>query len=251
MRRFIKGRRFALLPALFLAALPLLGCGGGGRQSVITVSGVGVVSAQPDTIRMTVSLRHIAATTREAQTEVAGMVRQALEILHGAGVEERNIGTAFLRFSPEYEWGPMGRNFLGQRAEQIITFSIDDIGADGERASAIIDRLIGINGIELQGMHFGVGDPAELHYRARELAYREAYEKARQYARLSGQRIVRTVGVFEEGRGLAPPFPVHARAGQRAMLFGMDAVAEAAGPTTLPTGEMEISARVTVEFLAR
>jgi len=249
MRRFIAKKHFAL-PIVFLVAISLMGCVGGRRQSTIVVSGVGTVSAQPDTIQMTISLRHTAATTREAQTEVTGMVRQALEILHRSGVEERNIGTAFLRFFPEYEWGPMGRNFLGQRAEQMITFSIDDIGADSERASAIIDRLIGINGIELQGMHFSVGDTAELHYRARELAYQEAYEKAQQYARLSGQRIVRTIGIFEEGRGYGSPFPTHARAGQRVM-FAMDAVAEAAGPTVLPAGEMEISTRITVEFLTR
>jgi len=229
--------------------LPLLGCGGGGRQNTVTVSGVGVVRAQPDTIHMTISLRHTADTTREAQQEVASMIRQALEILHGAGVEERNIGTAFLRFSPEYEWGPMGRNFLGQRAEQIITFSIGDIGADGERASAIIDRLIEINGIELQGMHFSVEDPASLHQQARKLAFQDAKDKARQFARLSRQRIVRTLHVFEEGVVPAQPFPARGW-GQRTVL-AMDAVAEAAGSTILPAGEMEISARISVEFLTR
>jgi len=247
---FCIARKHLALPVMLFAALSLLGCGGGERQRTVVVAGVGTVRAQPDTIHMSIALRHTAASTREAQAEVTGMVRRAMEILHNAGVEERNIGTAFLRFSPEYEWGPMGRNFLGQRAEQIITFSIDDIGADSERASAIIDRLIGINGIELLSMQFSVGDPAGLHYRARELAYQEAYEKARQYAALAGQRIVRVLDILEEGRGYGSPFPVQARAGQRAM-FAADAVAEAAGSTVLPAGEMEISSRITVVFQMR
>ncbi|MCL2192285.1 MAG: SIMPL domain-containing protein [Treponema sp.] len=248
MRSYVVARRF-VFPVVVVAALSMLSCVGGPRQNTVTVSGVGTVRAQPDTIHMTISLRHIAETTREAQQEVTGMVRQALEILHIAGVEERNIGTAFLRFSPEYEWGPIGRNFLGQRAEQIITFSIGDIGTDGERASAIIDQLIGINGMELQGMHFSVGDPSRLRYEARELAYQEAMEKARQFARLSGRRIVRTMHILEEGPMSISPFPVRARE-QRTMAFAMDAVAEAAG-TALPAGEMEISARISVEFLMR
>jgi len=231
------------------AALLLLGCGTKGRRSTVIVSGVGVVRAQPDTIQMTISLRHIARTTQEAQQEVTGMVRQALEILHRAGIEERNIQTAWLRFSPEYDWGPQGRTFLGQRAEQVISFSIEDIGADGDRASAIIDQLIGINGIELQGMQFTVGEPAELRYMARELAYQDALEKARQYARLAGQRIVRTIGIFEEGNMPGAP---QARWGQRTML-AMDMVVaqEAAGSTVLPAGEVEISTRISVEFLMR
>lgn len=246
MRNCSATKRFVISLVAFVAVLPLLGCGGERRQNTVTVSGVGTVRAQPDTINMTISLRHIARTTREAQHEVTGMVRRALEILHGAGVEERNIGTAFLRFSPEYEWGPMGRNFLGQRAEQIISFSVDDIGTDGERASGIIDRLIGINGIELQGMHFSVGDPTDLQSRARELAYGEALEKARQLAGLSGQRIVRALHIAEEGTS---PFPSQARWQRTAM--AMDApVAEAAG-TVLPAGEIEISARISVEFLMR
>ncbi|MCL2190418.1 MAG: SIMPL domain-containing protein [Treponema sp.] len=243
MRNYVAAKA-ALAIGIVAVALPLLGCGG--RQNAVTVSGVGVVRVQPDTIHMTISLRHIARTTREAQSEVTGMVRQALEILHGAGVEERNIGTAFLRFSPEYEWGPMGRNFLGQRAEQTITFSI---GEDGDRASAIIDRLIGINGIELQGMHFSVADPAGLHQQARELAFRDAQDKARQFARLSRQRIVRVLHVFEEGTMPAHPFPGQARGLRTA--FAMDAVAAEAAGTVLPAGETEITARVSVEFLMR
>jgi len=248
MRHCVSIRRVAV-PVMLFAALSLMGCER--RQNTVVVSGVGTVRAQPDTINMTISLRHTAETTREAQAAVTGMVRQALEILHHAGVEERNIGTAFLRFSPEYEWGPMGRVFLGQRAEQMITFSIDDIGIDSERVSAIIDRLIGINGIELQGMHFSVGDPAELQAKARELAFLDASSKARQYAQLAYQRIVGTRSIFEEGHihGVSFP-PAQARAGQRVM-FAADAAVEAAGSTVLPAGEMEISARITIEFLMR
>ena len=241
---------------LAIAAAPvLLGCGTMGRRvppSTVAVSGFGVVRAQPDTVRMDILLRYTAATTRRAQEEVNGMVRQAMEILQDAGVEDRNIATMMLRFSPEYDWGQQGRRFLGQRAEQAISFTIDDIDSGGRASgnvSDIIDRLIGINGIELQGMHFSVRNTAELHSRARELAYRDALEKARQYAGLSGQRIVRAITVAEEGGVMAVPRQTRA-AGQ--VMFAADAMPVAAeAATMLPAGEVEIFARILVEFLVR
>lgn len=244
-----RAAKLGFVLAALAAALVFLGCASTARQNTVLVSGTGTVRAQPDTVQMVISMRYTARTTRQAQAEVTGMVRQALEILRDSGVEERNIGTAMLRFFPEYEWGPQGRNFLGQRAEQTIAFSIDDIGEGGASASPsdIIDRLIGINGIELQGMHFSVRDAEELHYRARELAYREALEKARQYARLSGQRIVRTLSVVEGG---LPPVAARQRAGIP-QAVAMEADWAVMGGTVLPAGEMEITARISVEFLMR
>jgi len=246
MRSVAAGKMPALLAAAFFLVLSLPGCATSGRQGTVTVSGHGIARAQPDAIRMTIALRHIAPTTREAQAQVNGMVGQALEILRAFGVEERNIATAALRFSTEYDWGgPQGRRLLGQRAEQIISFSIEDIGS-GNPASEIIDRLIGINGIELQGMQFGIRDAARLRAEARELAYLDALEKARQFAELSGQRIVRTLSVAEEGA---------AQQRQAMAMDDMRVAAEAApaafGATELPAGELEISARVLVEFLVR
>jgi uncharacterized protein YggE len=232
--------------ALALAALPLQGCGGEG--DIVAVSGVGTVRVRPDTVRMTLSLRHTAETTREAQQEVTGMVRQALEVLRLAGVEDRNIVTTSLRFSPEYDWRPQGRVFLGQKAEQVLNFSILDSGDDGA-ASEIIDRLIGIDGIELTGMLFTVGETTGFNKKARELAYLDALEKARQFAELSGRRIVRAAGIFEDGVSPSPARQMAARAPSPAMFAMADS--ESATGTALPSGETEITARISVEFLIR
>ena len=237
---------FAALAAVILFS----GCSGPARYGTVVVSGLGTVRASPDTLQMSISLRHTAPTTDEAQREVAVMVRQALEILAEAGVEERDIATAFLRFSPDYEWGPAGRALLGQRAEQAITFSVREITDDDARATGIVDGLTGINGIELAWMHFSLADTSALLYRARELAYLDALGKARQFAGLSGRRIAGTSGIVEEG---ASPMPAHRLAVTRAapqVMWAGDAAAEAGG-TVLPTGETEVTARITVEFVMR
>jgi len=231
--------------AAFFAVLCLAGCGDK-RQSNIIVSGTGTVFAQPDTVQMRISLSHVAATTRQAQEEVAVMVRKAMKILQDSGVEEKNIQTASLHFMPEYEWGGQRRVLLGQKAEQTIAFSVENLSG----VSGIIDRLIEINGIELQQMQFSVKDNSALYARSRELAYEKARDKAGQYAKLSGMKIAGTLSISENGN--VPVSPVF----QRAMLSNQmqDSFAGAAtedGSTVLPTGEMEITSRVSIEFLLK
>ncbi|MCL2294295.1 MAG: SIMPL domain-containing protein [Spirochaetes bacterium] len=218
------------------------------ERSVIVVSGVGTVMIQPDTVQMTIVMGRTARTIREAQEGVSLMVRQALRILQTAGIEEKNINTASLRFFPEYDWGPSGRILLGQRAEQVITFSVGNIHTNQEKISGIIDQLILIEGIALQHMHFSVEDNTALFARSRELAYQKALEKAEQYARLSNQRIVRVISISEDG--LAPVSPILNRA-FNVQTVALSADSGAAGTTVLPTGEIEITSRITVEFLVR
>jgi len=231
--------------AAFTAVLCLAGCGDK-KQSSIVVSGTGTVFAQPDTVQMHISLSQTAATTRQAQDEVGVMVRKALKILQDSGVEEKNIQTASLRFMPEYDWGGPRRVLLGQKAEQAIVFTVENLNG----VSGIIDQLIEINGIELQQMQFSVKDNSALYARSRELAWQKALEKAEQYAKLSNMKIAGTLNISEEGMQGSPVF-------NRAFnnrLMAADSIAKetaAGGSTVLPSGEMEITSRVVIEFLLK
>jgi len=238
---------------VLFAIVLMTGCNAG--RKVVAVSGIGTVMAQPDTVQMSISLSNTAPTTSQAQQEVNNMVSQVIKILQDAGIEEKNISTASLRFYPEYEWGGPRRMLLGQKAEQVITFSAgithnEDSGTN--KVSAIIDQLIRINGIELQQMQFNVKDNTELLFaRSRELAYHKAREKAEQYAKLSGMKIVKALTISEDGNNLQPvPSPASNRMiAKTSMEF---AAADSAGSAlSLPTGEMEITSQVFIEFLMK
>jgi uncharacterized protein YggE len=232
-----------ILFCFIIAALCLMSCGDK-RQSSIVVSGTGTVFAQPDTVQMHISLSKTAATTRQAQEEVGVMVRKALKIMQDSGVEEKNIQTASLRFMPEYEWGGPRRVLLGQKAEQTIAFSVENLNG----VSGIIDQLIEINGIELQQMQFSVKDNSALFVKSRELAWQKALEKAEQYAKLSGMKITGTLSISEDGLPVSPVFNSNNR------MMAADSIAKesaAGGSTVLPSGEMEITSRVVIEFLLK
>jgi len=240
----VKTKYFGIC-ALILTIMLMSGCDKENKQqSTISVLGTGTVLVQPDMIQMTITLSNVAQTTKMAQEAVSKMVRQALVILKDAGIEDKNIATTSLTFNSEYEYS--GRRILiGQRAEQRITFSIDDIINDSERISRIIDQLIQINGIELNQINFSLKNNTEYFVRSRELAFQKAVEKADQYAELSKLKIIKVLSISEEGYQQISPI---SNRFTNQILFEAD-VASSAGSTIVPTGELEITTRIMVVFL--
>jgi uncharacterized protein YggE len=233
-------------PVFILALIATFTLGCAQNQSTISVSGTGTVSAQPDMIQMSITLSKVAQTTKMSQEEVSKMVRQALKILKEANIEDKNINTASLRFSSEYDYSKHPRILIGQKAEQSITFSIEGINNDSEKASGIIDQLIQINGIELNQVNFSVKNPTEYFVKSRELAYKKAVEKAKQYAELSKLKIVKVLSISENGFQPISPIQNRLYNNQRAAF----AVAEqaSADATVLPVGELEITTNISVVF---
>jgi len=239
--------KFSLALALTFIAVFVLSCDKGAEsQSTISVYGTGTVAVQPDMIQMSITLSKVAQTTKAAQDEVSGMVRQALTILKEANIEDKNINTASLTFNSEYEYTTR-RILVGQRAEQRITFSIEDINDD--KASEIIDRLIQINGIELNQFNFSVKNTAEYFVKSRELAYKKALEKANQYAELSNLKIVKVLSIADQGTQQVSPMSNRIM-NQQFMADAMTTAKEAAS-TILPMGELEISTNILAVFLLK
>ena len=244
----MKTRHF-LTYILVLIAVFVSGCDKGTErqnQSTISVFGTGSVSVQPDVIQMSITLSNVAQTTKKAQEEVSKMVRQALNILKEAKIEDKNINTASLTFSSEYEYTNK-RTLIGQRAQQSITFSIEGIIDNAEKVTGIIDQLIQINGIELNQVNYSVKNTTEYYVRSRELAYKKAVEKATQYAELSNLKIVKVLSISDQGTQQVSPMS-NAFYNQR---LADQAVAEADVSTALPIGELEITTNILAVFLLK
>ena len=217
-----------------------------GQQSTISVFGTGTVSVQPDIIQMSITLSNVAQTTKEAQEEVSKMVKQALSILKEAKIEDKNINTASLNFSSEYEYTNK-RTLVGQRAQQTITFSIENITNDAEKSSWIIDQLIQINGIELNQVNYSVKNTTEYYVKLRELAYQKAVEKANQYAELSNLKLIKVLSISDQGTQQVSPTSnrFSRQLADDIVMAGGD------GSTVLPIGELEITTSILVLFLLK
>ncbi|MDR2935937.1 MAG: SIMPL domain-containing protein [Rikenellaceae bacterium] len=231
-------------------AVLLSGCGqSNGRQepSTVTVSGVGTVSVEPDMVRMTVSLSETARTTRLAQEAVGKMAGRVLGILKDSGIEDKDIMTASLTFNPEYEWRVSRSVLVGQRAEQGIEFAVRDIRQNNEKVAGIIDRLVEIDGIVLSRINFSVGDNTEHFVRSRELAFEKAVQKAGQYAELSRLKVGKVLSLSEDGVGNAVPLYGNRMVNQQFKMEEAAVMADVA--TVLPSGQLEVTTRISVVFL--
>jgi len=215
------------------------------RQSTISVSGTGRVLAQPDMVKMSITLSNIAQTTKIAQEAVNKMVKQAMKILKEANIENKNINTDWLSFHEETEYNEEIKKWIliGQKAQQEITFSIEDIDGNNEKASRIIDKLIQINGIRLGSTYFCVKDPTEYFIKAREFAYKNAFEKASQYAELSNLKIIKVLSISEDGIHHVPQRSYEDANYAPSMPEDEDC------RTELPVGELEIRTHIAVLFL--
>jgi uncharacterized protein len=243
--------KFFLAYILALIATFALGCNKQTEpqnQSTISVSGTSTVSVQPDIIQMSITLSKVAQTTKMAQEEMSKMVRQAMKILKEANIEDKNINTASLRFNSEYDYGKGRRILIGQRAEQSITFSIEGINNDNEKASVIIDQLIQINGIELNQVSFSVKNTTEYYVKSRELAYKKAVEKAEQYAELSKLKIVKVLSISENGFQQISPIQNRLYNQRQMANFVVEEAMAAADATVLPMGNLEITTNISVVF---
>lgn len=231
------------------AIMALSGCAqnaGKAERSTVAVSGVGTVSVSPDMVRMGVSINKTAPMTRQAQEAVGAMAEKVLAILKDSGVEDKDMTTASLTFNPEYEWRGNRSVLIGQRAAQSMDFALRGIGQDAEKVARIIDRLAGVDGIVLNRIAFDVEDKTVHFASSRELAFNKARQKAEQYAQLSGLKAGRVLSLSEEGANDYAPLYGTRAVNQFKLeeLAAVDAVA-----TVLPSGQMEITTRISVVFM--
>ena len=214
-------------------------------QSTISVYGSGTVSAQPDTIRMTISISKTERTTRLAQQEVSRLVRRALVLLGENDIEDSNISTTSLRFRPEYEYRLNRRVLVGQRADQSITFYVDGIDTNNEKVPIIIDGLIQIDGLELNQIGYSIKNNSELYVQSREHAFQDALEKANQYAELAMLKILKVLRISEEN--IQQYLPMDSRTLYRQAYSERAETPDSS--TIMPVGELEIRTRILVVFL--
>ena len=212
-------------------------------QDSVSVSGIGTVLAQPDMVVMNIGFSHTAKTTKQAKTEVEQTMQQILNMLREENVEDKFVKTISLNYDVEYEYRSGRRVLIGQRAQQTIVVTINDMINSPERFSSILDKITAIDKVEVQNIQFDIENKTELFKQSRELAYQKAFDKARQYAELSGRKIGKVLTISEVvSRDVA-----QTRAFQNNLAFKDEALSMDAG-SAIPTGEQGVSSEINIAF---
>ncbi len=244
-----------VLLALFLLAATLVKMkeyrfvgSGVTATNTITVSGTGKVNRAPDTAKVSFTIMDEQKDVAVAQANVSKKMDQVTKALKALGIDDKYIKTESYDSYPQYDYTntircittPCPNNntpvLRGYQVSHNVLINIKQLDIVPQVLGALGDAGV----TNISGPNFGFEDDKAIAREARDLAIADARAEAEKLAKSLGVSIVRIVSFSENGGGY--PNPIYMR----------DAVAgaapEKATAPTLPVGEQNITANVTVVY---
>ena len=169
----------------------------------LNLSAYGEVKVAPDMATINFGVMTEAATAAEAMAQNATRMTQVMAALRRAGIAERDVQTSGLNLSPQYDYVQNEPPRLrGYQASNRVTVIINDLSRVGSTADAVVTA--GVN--QIDGIAFGLKDPAAAEDAARLVAVRALQHKAELYAGALNVRLG-ALRTFSEGGGYQQPQP--------------------------------------------
>ena len=202
------------------------------RAATVTVSGSGTATATPDMAEISTGVVSQAPTAAQALTANSQAMEQLLQSLGGLGIAARDIQTTSVSVSPQRGQGREGRpgEIVGYEVVNQVHVKVRDLPSLGR----VLDQQVAQGANSIQGIRFGLRDPASLLDEARKRAMADARQRAELYAAAAGLKVGRVLSVQEAGAVAPRP-----EAMGRVMMSAAVPVA---------AGEQEIQAAVTVTY---
>jgi uncharacterized protein YggE len=218
------------LPALALAAalaapLPAL------AEATISVTGEGIVQTVPDQATLSLGVTSNGPTAAEAMSANTAAMTAVIARLKTAGIDQADMQTSNLFLTAN--WGGYASTtpkIIDYAASNMLNVRLRDIAALGE----VLDAAVTDGANAVNGITFGLADPRPAMDEARTRAVADARARAEVLAAAAGVDLGAIVSITDAGAFNGP-----------APMFRADA---AGAPVPLETGELAITANVTVTW---
>jgi uncharacterized protein YggE len=210
----------------------------GVQQRGIWVLGTGKLALEPNLAIMTAGVEIQAKTVAEAQERASVAMNAVMGSVKDWGIQDRDIQTAFFNIQPAYEWHNEGGGkqvLVGYKVTNTVRIKFRRLDTIGP----VIDDIARAGGdlVRIQGISFTVENFASSQSQAREMAVKDALNKARQMATLTDVTLGTLLYITEVNSGeTSPVFR------ESAMVSAMEA------PTPIIIGQQEISVTVQAVF---
>ena len=129
-----------------------------------------------------------------------------INVLRSHGIADGDYSTSSLSIRPNYDFINGEQVLTGQRAEQSLSVKIRDLTQDGIKIQQVIQGLVPIGGVEINGVNFEQSDRSLGTRQARQQASKSALKKAEDYQRQSGQLLRKVLRIQDIGSGSYIPF---------------------------------------------
>ena len=230
--------RSTALTALLLATLAPFAAHADERPRIVSTTGQGEVSAQPDMARVTLGVDARRKTLAEARTEVTAAIDRLLALTRELKIDPRYVNATRLQVRPEYTWSEQGKKqvlqgyYVGRQVEVELR-DLDQLGPLLERAVTAGANQVGDASLDSTRRK-------ELERQAMTLAVQDAAANAGTLAQAAGARLgpVRSLNASPS----PPPMPMYR------MVAMADAAAAPPAESTYVAGEMRFAATVSAEY---
>jgi uncharacterized protein YggE len=202
------------------------------EATTLNLSAGGEVKATPDQAVITLGVQTKAATAAEAMAGDAAQMNQVMAALRRAGLTDRDIQTSNISLNAQYDYQQnQPPRLTGYMASNDVTITVNDL----KRVGATLDAVVSAGANQINGISFGLKDPAAAEDAARRAAVVALRAKADLYAQATGYKVTRLINLSEGGGYVASPPRVFAMA--KAMPGG--------APTPVSAGELTVRIDVT------
>ena len=204
-------------------------------KRTVTVTGTGRAAVLPDVVRLELRIGHDADDVAAALAGASEGMTRVGAIVRSKGVADVDVRTLDAMVSQRWDGTGSAVGFTAQQRLSVTVRRLESVGEILESAAAAIGNALLVDQVRLD-----VSDRSDGLRRARDAAFAEARDKAKQYAVLSGAELGAVLGVAEAGA-----VPVLTR-----QATVMAAYAESAG-MPVEGGSLDLAASVTVTWELR
>jgi uncharacterized protein YggE len=162
-----------------------------GKENIISVTGYGRLFVEPNYFTISISL---GCRSNDMKTSLEGInsnMRELFRLIEQYKIEEKRVHIVNLRFGPKYEWKKDVYEFLGYDVDQDVEIELDVKIENEEKAKKLIGEITVLRFLKDCSIEYGLKNKKKHLETVRELSFKNAVEKAEQYAALAGVRIVK------------------------------------------------------------
>ena len=179
--------------------------------SGIQVWGRGTVAIEPDIALLSLGVESKGDTVEAARSQAASSMTAILEALRARGIADQDIQASNFNISPEYSYQETfidnirqsERVLVGYLVTNTVNVRIGDLGMVGATVDDVAQA--GGDATRIQSLRFSLEDPSDAREQAREMAVRDAIDKADQLASVAGVSRGSLLAINESSGGVPSP----------------------------------------------
>lgn len=207
------------------------------------VSGVGKVSVTPDIAKVNLGIEENGVSLKQVQESVNKKSKNLVSKLKSLDIPEKDIKTTQYFVYPNYDYANGGQKIVGYRVSTSYEVTIRDF--DKVNDVLVIGPEVGAN--IAGGVNFEINDETkkEKLNDAREIAVKEAKEKAQGLAKASGITLGKIINISEDFGG--SPIRMYAPTSMDGGLAESKSITQ----PDIQAGETDISVNVSLSYEVR